>query len=100
LYGLFKSFEGLPGVNPCNNLAVSRWDPFIWVALINIQRGFTMLSHETILKQIEENKKPIKRYGVKEIGLFGSYVRDEQKTKSDIDILVEFEQGKKLLIII
>jgi predicted nucleotidyltransferase len=60
-----------------------------------MQEGHTMLSHEMILKQIEEHKKTIKRYGVKEIGLFGSYVRDEQQTKSDIDILVEFEKGKK-----
>jgi predicted nucleotidyltransferase len=28
---------------------------------------------------------------IKEIGIFGSYVRGEQKKKSDVDILVEFE---------
>jgi len=54
-----------------------------------------MLSYEMILKRIEENRQPIKNYGVKKIGLFGSYVRDEQQHKSDIDILVEFEKGKK-----
>jgi len=32
---------------------------------------------------------------VKRIGLFGSYVRGEERKKSDIDILVEFEKGKK-----
>lgn len=31
-----------------------------------------------------------KRFKVKEIGIFGSYVRGEQKNISDIDILVEF----------
>jgi predicted nucleotidyltransferase len=31
-----------------------------------------------------------KRYNVKTIGLFGSYVRGEQKTTSDLDVLVEF----------
>jgi len=30
------------------------------------------------------------KYGIKEIGVFGSYVRGEQKKGSDIDILVEF----------
>lgn len=54
-----------------------------------------MLSHEMILKQIKENKEIIKEYSVTKIGLFGSYVRDEQQTKSDIDILVEFQKGKK-----
>lgn len=32
------------------------------------------------------------QYKVKEIGVFGSYVRGEQKKKSDIDILVEFKR--------
>lgn len=34
-----------------------------------------------------------KRFGVKEIGIFGSYVRKEQEESSDIDILVEFKDG-------
>lgn len=34
-----------------------------------------------------------KRYHVKEIGVFGSYVMGEQKKSSDIDILVEFEES-------
>jgi predicted nucleotidyltransferase len=32
-------------------------------------------------------------FGVKEIGIFGSYVRQEQEENSDIDILVEFKDG-------
>ena len=32
------------------------------------------------------------RYKVKEIGVFGSYVSGGQKKKSDVDILVEFEE--------
>jgi predicted nucleotidyltransferase len=32
------------------------------------------------------------RFKVKEIGVFGSYVRGEQKRRSDIDILVEFDE--------
>ncbi|VVB53432.1 Nucleotidyltransferase domain protein [uncultured archaeon] len=30
------------------------------------------------------------KYNVKEIGIFGSYVRGEQTEKSDVDILVDF----------
>lgn len=33
---------------------------------------------------------------VKEIGLFGSVVRNEYKTDSDIEFLVEFEKGANL----
>ena len=38
-----------------------------------------------------------KRYKVKEIGVFGSCVRAEQKRGSDIDILVDFEEVPSLL---
>jgi len=48
-----------------------------------------------IIKKLKENMARIKCYGVKKIGLFGSFLRDEQKPESDIDILVEFEDGKK-----
>ena len=52
------------------------------------------------MKKIKEAKerltelKPLlkKKFKVKSIGLFGSYVRGEQKAKSDLDILVEFSE--------
>lgn len=53
-----------------------------------------MLTYKTILTKLEENNAEIKKYGVKRIGLFGSYLKNEQKPTSDIDILVEFEKGK------
>ena len=48
-----------------------------------------------IRKILAAHKKELKRkYTVKEIGIFGSYVREEQKKKSDIDILVIKTGGK------
>jgi len=42
---------------------------------------------------IKEHKGELKeKYGVKEIGIFGSYVRGEANQDSDVDILVEFEK--------
>ena len=35
-----------------------------------------------------------RNFGVKEIGLFGSYVRNEQTGKSDIDLLVDYDKEK------
>ncbi|MCK5327634.1 MAG: nucleotidyltransferase family protein [Candidatus Latescibacteria bacterium] len=32
------------------------------------------------------------KYNVRTMGVFGSYVRGEQKLKSDVDILVEFNE--------
>ncbi len=54
-----------------------------------------MLTAEIILGMLENNKNKIGQYGVKRIGLFGSYCKNEQKKESDIDILVEFKKGEK-----
>jgi len=52
-------------------------------------------------REIEEIKRRIlpilHRYGVKKVGLFGSYVRGEIREGSDIDILVEIEKDISLL---
>lgn len=46
-----------------------------------------------IKKVLEENKLALKRsFKVRELCVFGSYVRGEQKENSDIDILVEFSE--------
>jgi hypothetical protein len=34
-------------------------------------------------------------YGVRKVGLFGSFVRGQQNLESDVDLLVEFEPDKK-----
>ncbi|MCC6221667.1 MAG: nucleotidyltransferase family protein [Deltaproteobacteria bacterium] len=48
--------------------------------------------HE-IKKAISSRKDELQReYGVCEIGVFGSYAKGEQKSTSDIDILVEFQR--------
>ncbi|MEW5760950.1 MAG: nucleotidyltransferase family protein [Candidatus Thermoplasmatota archaeon] len=43
------------------------------------------------MKILREHSDILKKYKVKRIGLFGSYVRGEQKRYSDIDFLVEFD---------
>ena len=52
-----------------------------------------MLTKERVLKILENNKDEIyTRFNVNEIGIFGSYVRDDHDESSDIDILVEFSE--------
>lgn len=34
-------------------------------------------------------------WGVRRIGVFGSFVRGEEREESDIDILIEFEEGRR-----
>ncbi|MBI4645797.1 MAG: nucleotidyltransferase family protein [Bacteroidia bacterium] len=57
-----------------------------------------MFSKADILKYLSENKKFLKtKFGVIKIGIFGSYAREEQTDKSDIDIIVEFEENTENL---
>lgn len=54
------------------------------------------LNKEIILDTLHENRNEIRKLGVKKLILFGSYARDEQNENSDIDFLVEFENGRGL----
>jgi len=48
---------------------------------------------ENVLKILREHKKELRgKFKVKEIKVFGSYARGEQSKKSDVDIMVEFEE--------
>ncbi|HLC14936.1 MAG TPA: nucleotidyltransferase family protein [Thermodesulfovibrionia bacterium] len=52
-----------------------------------------MKTFKEIEEIIQKNKKELKeKYGLKEVGIFGSYVKDEQDENSDVDILVEIER--------
>ena len=50
---------------------------------------------EQIFEIISSNQDKIRSYGVKRLGLFGSFIRNEHKPESDIDLIVEFEKDKK-----
>lgn len=54
-----------------------------------------MTTKETILSTIQAHKLELLKLGVRDIGLFGSYVRGEQSDKSDIDIIIDFEPDKE-----
>lgn len=57
-----------------------------------------MTEVEKIMKKLNENMPTLReKYKVKTLGIFGSYIRGEQKKKSDVDILVEFEKPLGLL---
>ncbi len=54
-----------------------------------------MLTKQKIKNQLQQYRDRIAECGVKEIGLFGSYVRGEQHEQSDIDFLISFEENKE-----
>ena len=47
-----------------------------------------------ILKSLSDEIR--KKYNARIVGIFGSYVREEQNEKSDLDILVSFFEGATL----
>lgn len=49
-----------------------------------------------LLQCLSDHRQEIKSYGVKELGLFGSFARNSAiNSDSDVDLLVRFEPGKK-----
>lgn len=50
---------------------------------------------QEVIQLLQHNSEEIKKLGVAEIGLFGSFLRDDVHENSDVDILVSFEPGKK-----
>ncbi len=49
------------------------------------------------ITRILSQKKPIlAQAGIKEIGVFGSYVRGEQRPDSDLDVLIDIERPVKM----
>jgi predicted nucleotidyltransferase len=57
-----------------------------------------MIALPQIREEIRRQKPSLRRqYGVRSLGLFGSYARNDQNAHSDIDILVEFDAPIGLL---
>jgi predicted nucleotidyltransferase len=48
-----------------------------------------------VLDVLEQNKSKLNTFGVRQFSLFGSFLYDQATVESDVDLLVEFEPGKK-----
>jgi predicted nucleotidyltransferase len=60
-----------------------------------------MLSLEKIRKSLNAQKELLRsRYKISRLGIFGSYVRGEQQSGSDLDILVDYEEAPSLIALI
>ena len=57
-----------------------------------------MRNLEDLKTILQEHKEELSRkYGVIEVGIFGSYVKNKQAEGSDVDILVDFREPVDLL---
>ena len=50
---------------------------------------------EEVFTLLRQNGARLRGFGVGQISVFGSFARGEQNDESDVDILVEFEPGRK-----
>jgi hypothetical protein len=53
------------------------------------------------IQQALQQHKPYlaEKYGVRILGVFGSYVRQEQRADSDLDLLIELERPPRISLI-
>ena len=50
-----------------------------------------MTTKDYIISAIRTNRQKLKRLGIRNVGLFGSYSREAQSVKNDIEILIDFK---------
>jgi len=56
----------------------------------------TPVAHSSEVRaRLRENAPRLRALGVRRVGLFGSFLRNEKGPDSDVDLLVEFEPGEK-----
>jgi predicted nucleotidyltransferase len=54
-----------------------------------------MLTKDNILNALRTNKRKLRKFGIRNVGLFGSHINNEQSSESDIDLLIDFEPEKE-----
>src|ERR1700759_1044910 len=54
-----------------------------------------MTTKENVITILQSQKPELSKFGVQSVGLFGSYLRNEQSNKSDIDLLIDFEPDQE-----
>ncbi len=62
---------------------------------IDVGVAVEVQTKERVLSLIQARQGHIRTFGVRRLGLFGSFARGQQDRDSDIDVLVEFEPGRK-----
>ena len=70
---------------------------------LNPMKAYNKCNMKTLpeIKQILKEQQPYlaEKYGVTIIGVFGSYVRNQQRADSDIDVLIELERPTRISLL-
>jgi len=54
-----------------------------------------MTTKDIILQTLKSHKPELSKFGIRNVGLFGSYLYNTQSVNSDIDLLIDFEPEKE-----
>lgn len=54
-----------------------------------------LITKNEIIQQLKSNEQHLLDYGVKEIGIFGSFLTNDANSESDIDLLVDIKKESK-----
>lgn len=57
----------------------------------------TNINKEAILSSLTAHQKELESFGVQQVGLFGSFVRNEATDASDVDLLIDIAKEKKTI---
>jgi hypothetical protein len=69
-------------------------DHYIKVLIQNYAKIIQMNTQNEIISFLQHNKTLLQnKYHITKIGIFGSFARNEQNAESDVDILIELENG-------
>jgi len=61
--------------------------------MVKVKDSMRTKALEDIVRILRDRREELHRnHGVRELGVFGSYVRGEQRPDSDVDILVDFDE--------
>lgn len=55
----------------------------------------TVETKDNLVALMQTHQSEIRAYGVRRLGLFGSFARGQQNEASDVDLLVEFDPHRK-----
>lgn len=50
---------------------------------------------DQVVTTLYRHRHDLRQFGLRSCGVFGSFVRNQPQADSDVDLLVEFEPGKK-----
>lgn len=60
-----------------------------------------MTSLDAVKRCLTDQKSLLKnKYHISKVGIFGSYVRGEQRNESDVDVMIDYDEAPSLIALI